>query len=177
MGTTMFRKLRRATRFSLVMVLGLMGCEDIAVPAIQAVPDENGERRSAKNEVLLVYAFRVEGDQFTYISHIAQSHPLGPHGSSSGGYPWRPDIDQRLKYRVDVDNSDAKVIVFWNDVLVEEFEFGLSLFRSGQVQVIPLEDPDGTQIELHVWGSPDWPDDLTPNAVYTRDQIEELEGL
>jgi hypothetical protein len=156
--------------------LTLTGCEDLGKVAVDEARGRDGQPAHAseeRNDVIVYNTYLAAGDQLTYVAGGQQSFPLGPHGSSQSGMSGRPDVLPRANATLSVDGTHGTAFLYWEGKVVEEFEFDLAFFLSGEVEALSYQAPDGTIAELHVYGRPDF--QQGPQEVSTRAEIEALE--
>jgi hypothetical protein len=147
------------------LALPLLGCGGEVV-----LLDAEGSDRVAGCLAAMLYL--VQGDQFTRLSgsqqtlgdsRVVSATPLG----------WNPKIEPRAKARVTVGSSQSQAQLLWNDVVVQATSLTAQFLRSGQVQQLEFEDPDGTRVEFHLYVRDACR--TSPAPVSTRAEIEALE--
>ena len=163
---------------SLSLVLGLTvpGCEEMGAEALDEARRQDRPTDldgAPRNEVIVYNTYLVEGDQFVYVAGGQQSFPLDRHGSSESGMSAGPDVVLRANSTLSVKGSKGNAFLYWEGMVVAEFEFDLDFFLSGEVEVLSYQAPDGTTAELHVYGRPDF--QQGPQEVSNRAEIEALE--
>lgn len=160
---------------ALASALFSAACGDVQAigEAPESISADSGPRpHFRKNHCFSHALYSVDGDWFVLLDSGQESF-ISKHGSISSGGGGR-ESEPRVRYLMDLKGSSGKFSLFWNEKLVNEFNFDKSFLLSDRVAIISHEDADGTRVELHLFAQPECKP--PPNRFSMRSEIEALES-
>jgi hypothetical protein len=166
--------------YTAALILALTGgCADTLVPAIKEssqAQEEHGEgaRDAREPKCFLSMLYRVEGDLFHFKGGSSAAIPADGSAAGVGGGNGGTNASPGLGMRQELNGYDGFARVLWGDEVVAEFTIDKAFLKSGRVEVLQYEAPDGVRYEYHLYTHPECLDWLPP-GVLTRQEVEARE--
>jgi hypothetical protein len=121
--------------------------------------------------------YLVEGDSFTFLSGGQESIDFTGQGSSSAPTGSNPNLEKRAKCRAQFGASGGLAQLLWNDSVVRSVRLDETFIRNDDLKILAYQDPDGTEVEFHLYARQCASASSFPKSVSTRSEIEALEAL
>jgi hypothetical protein len=141
---------------------------------------QGGDRERDQDEAsegfvpcLAAFTFLALGEQLVLLRGDVQR--LESRGApTSGGAPaGQPEREPRASSQLTLSGYQGEAALLWNDLAVQRTTLDPGFMISGQTRVLSHRDPDGTQVELHLFARPACPP--TPPDVVSREELALIE--